>query len=52
MLNINQIKPNPYPANVENMVISYASKWHRGFNSAIKELIFEGLKLRMFIKFY
>jgi hypothetical protein len=31
---------NPYPANVENKVISYnASKWQMGFNSAFKGLI-------------
>ena len=29
---------NPYPANVENKVSSYTSKWRMGFNSAFKGL--------------
>ena len=29
---------NPYPANVDNMASSYASKWRMGFNSAFKGL--------------
>jgi hypothetical protein len=32
---------NPYPANVENRVSSYASKWQMGFNSAFKGLMKE-----------
>ena len=30
---------NPYPANVENMVITNASKWQMGFSLAFKGLI-------------
>ena len=29
---------NPYPANVDNMASSYASKWRMGLNSAFKGL--------------
>jgi hypothetical protein len=37
---------NPYPANVENMVISNnTSKWLMGFNSAFKGLICECVNL-------